>query len=219
MKNKKLIFIILTIIILIVIFLIIFYKKQAKKSEIGNNSSSQEIVDYILNISSYEAEVEIEVTSNKNSNKYIIRQQYVKPNKSIQEILQPENLNGIKIIKNDKELKIENSKLDLNKMWNGYEYVTDNCLDLNSFIEEYKANPSSSYEEKDEQIIMSLEKENSKYTKYRSLYIDRKTGKPLKMEIKDDGKKLKIYILYKEVRLNNLEENIIAFNRNYNKQI
>ena len=43
---------------------------MAKTSKIGNNSTSQEIVDYILNISSYEAEIEVEVKSNKNSNKY-----------------------------------------------------------------------------------------------------------------------------------------------------
>ena len=48
--------------------------KTAKNLKIGNNSSSQEIVDYILNISSYETQIEVEVKSNKNSNKYKMKQ-------------------------------------------------------------------------------------------------------------------------------------------------
>ena len=129
--------------IILIIFLTIFYKKTAKKSQIGNNSSSQEIVDYILNISSYETEIEVEVTSNKNSNKYKLKQQYINPNISTQEVIEPENLAGIKIIKKDKKLKLENSKLNLTKIFENYEYMTDNCLDLNSFIKEYKTSEKS----------------------------------------------------------------------------
>ena len=215
MKNKKTIIIICIMLIILIIFLTIFYKKTAKKSQIGNNSSSQEIVDYILNISSYEAEVEVEVISNKNTNKYKIKQQYIKPNISTQEVLEPENLQGIKIIKNDKELKLENSKLNVTKIFENYEYMTDNCLDLNSFIEEYGISENAKYEEKDEEILMNIEKEDSKYQKYKTLYIDRKTGNPTKMEIKDDSKKTIIYILYKEIELNSLNENILAFSRIY----
>ena len=50
---------------------IIFYKNRVKNSKSGNNKTSQEIVDYILNISSYEVQVTVNVASNKNSNKYI----------------------------------------------------------------------------------------------------------------------------------------------------
>ena len=216
MKNKKTIIIISILITILIVFLIIFYKNPAKKSQIGNNSSSQEIVDYILNISSYEAEIEVEVISNKNSNKYKLKQQYINPNISTQEILEPENLTGIKIIKKDKELKLENSKLNLTKIFENYEYMTDNCLDLNSFIQEYKAIEKSDYEEKENEIVMKIENTDSRYQKYKNLYIDRKSGNPTKMEIKDDSKKTLIYILYKEVELNNLNENILAFNKIYN---
>ena len=62
----------------------IFYKNRVKNSKSGNNKTSQEIVDYILNISSYEVQVTVNVTSNKNSNKYILKQiienDYVKEN-------------------------------------------------------------------------------------------------------------------------------------------
>ena len=59
------------LIILITTVGIIFYKNRVKDFKIGNNKTSQEIVDYILNISSYEVQVTVSVTSNKNSNKYI----------------------------------------------------------------------------------------------------------------------------------------------------
>ena len=43
--------------------------------------------------------------------------------------------------------------------------------------------------------------EDNKYCKYVSLYIDKSTEKPIKLEIKNDNKKTLIYILYKEVKL------------------
>ena len=58
------------LIFILVIGGIIFYKNTVKNSKSGNNKTSQEIVDYILNISSYEVQVTVNVTSNKNSNKY-----------------------------------------------------------------------------------------------------------------------------------------------------
>ena len=54
-----------------------------------SNSSSQEIVDYILNISSYETQIEVEVKSNKNSNKYKMKQTYIDNNNTTQEVIEP----------------------------------------------------------------------------------------------------------------------------------
>ena len=68
---KKKYWLMLLIIIIIGIIIIIFYKNRVKNSKTGNNKTSQEIVDYILNINSYEVQVTVNVTSNKNSNKYI----------------------------------------------------------------------------------------------------------------------------------------------------
>ena len=100
--KKKNIFIFLVIIIMIGIisFFIFFHTKTAKNSKIGNNISSQEIVDYILNISSYEATIEVEVNSNKNKNLYILKQQFIEPDIVKQEILEPNNIAGVKMIKN-----------------------------------------------------------------------------------------------------------------------
>ena len=48
--------------------------------------------------------------------------------------------------------------------------------------------------------LYAKKNEENPYTKYRILYISKETGKPTKMEIKDNSKKTLIYILYKEVK-------------------
>ncbi len=193
--------IIIVIIIIIICICIFFYINKSKKIKIGNNSTSQEIIDNILNISSYEAVIEVEVNSNKNTNKYTIKQKYISPDISEQEILEPENIQGVKITKKDNELKVENSRINISKIYNNYEYMTDNCLDLNTFIENYKLNEKEIYEEKNDEIILNVENKNNKYKRYQTLYIDKKTGKPTKMEIKDNSKNTSVYILYREVKL------------------
>ena len=170
--------------------------------KIGNTMSSQEIMDNILNISAYETIIEVEINSNKNTNEYIIKQKYIAPNISEQEVLEPENIQGIKITKKENELKVENSKLNISKIYNHYEYMTDNCMDLNTFIDNYKADNKKHWEEKDNEILLFTENEENKYTRYKTLYISKETGKPTKMEIKDNSKRRIIYILYKEVKFN-----------------
>ena len=202
MNKKKIIKIICicsTFLLLLILF-IFFYANKSKKMKFGNNSSNQEIIENILNISSYETMIEVEVNSNKNTNKYVIKQTYIKGKTSEQEILEPENIQGIKIIKNENELKLENSKLNLTKIYNDYAYITDNCMDLNTFIELYQQNEKQEYEEKNGEIILDIENTDNPYTKYRTLYISKETGNPTKMEIKDNSKKTSIYILYREVK-------------------
>ena len=199
-KNKMLIKIIIVISIIAIFGTIFFCIIKSKKIKIGNTSSSQEMIENILNISSYESVIEVEVNSNKNVNKYVIKQTYTPPNISVQEVLEPENIQGIKITKSENEIKVENTQLNMTKIYSNYPYMTSNCLDLNTFIELYKQNGESKYEEKDDEIILKTENEQNIYTKYRILYIDKKTGKPTKMEIKDNSKNTSIYILYKEVK-------------------
>ena len=141
-RNKKLLFIL--IIIIIIIFLSIFISKNViKKQKNGNNMNSQEIVDNILNLKSYKSKISVQVNSNKNQNKYILTQEYNTENGCIQEIIEPENIAGVKIIKKDNNLKIENSQLDLKKIYENYSGLEDNSLDLICFINEYKDNPKS----------------------------------------------------------------------------
>ena len=200
--NKKY-YLILLFIIFIISVGFIFYKNSIKNLKIGNNKNSQEIVDYILNLSSYEAKVTVNITSNKNSNKYILKQKYQKDKECIQEVIEPSNIAGVKIINDGKNLKIENSNLNLNEIIENYTNLENNNLDLSMFIDEYKNSNESNYEEKDDEIIMKVknDKENI-YVKEKILYINKKTYKPVKLEIKDNKQKERIYILYNEVEIN-----------------
>ena len=187
--------------IIILNLFIFFFINKSKNNKVGNTTNSQDIIENILNISSYTATIEVEVNSNKNVNKYIINQKYISPNISEQEIIEPENIKGIKIVKQNNELKIENSKLNLVKIYNNYEEMLSNYLDLNVFIEKYKTDLEKKYEENKEEIILNLENKENKYKTYLALYINKNAEKPTKMEIKDYNKKTVIYILYKEIEL------------------
>lgn len=200
-KRKTIIIIAITLLIMIsAIFFIKNNNKTAKTSKIGNNSTSQEIIEYILNISSYETEISVEIKSNKNSNKYKIKQTYIASNKNEQEVIEPSNIQGVKIIKEGANLKIENSKLSLTKIIENYSDITRNNLDLISFIESYKNNPNSKFKEENNQIIMeTTAKTENNYQKYETLYISKETGKPTKMEIKDTNQNIMIYIIYNEI--------------------
>lgn len=202
-KRKTIIIIAITLLIIIsAIFLIKNNNKMAKTSKIGNNSTSQEIIEYILNISSYETQIDVEIKSNKNSNKYKIKQTYIANNKSEQEVIEPSNIQGVKIIKEGTNLKIENTKLSLTKIIENYSDITQNNLDLISFIESYKNNPNSKFKEENNQIIMeTTAKTENNYQKYETLYISKETVKPTKMEIKDTNQNTIIYIIYNEINI------------------
>ena len=218
MKGRKILFFAIILIILaILIFVVFFSNGTFKNGKIGNNSSNQEIIENILNISSYNAKINVEVNSNKNTNRYIIKQDYISPDILNQEVIEPENICGVKIIKNRNQLRVENTKLNLTKIFENYKYMTDNCLDLISFIKDYKEDENSKYEEKNNEIILiTKNKLNNKYIKNKRLYIDKNTGKPTKMEIEDDNKNNTIYILYNEVNLNSNQQSIVAFYKTTN---
>lgn len=213
MINKKVFIILIVVILILAIFFGFFYKKTVKVFKSGNNKTSQEIVDYILGISSYEVKVTVEVNSNKNNNKYILKQQYVAPNISTQEVIEPSNIAGIKLINDGTSLTLKNSQLGLDTVFENYTYLGDNCIDLISFIEDYKKSNESNYEENDVEIIMrTLSQNSNKYTKYETLYVDKKTANPTKLEIKDDNEKTTVYILYNEVKINSTnKDDVLAF--------
>lgn len=218
MKNRKVILLIsLLIMIIVSVILYFFYQNNYKTVNLGNNinKSADGTEKYILNISSYEANVTIEVNSNKNTNKYVVKQQYVQPNIFKQEVIQPSNMQGLTTLYDGKNLKIENTQLNLSKIYENYPYITDNNLCLESFITDYKQNQESKYEEQENQIIMKTQIQDSKnkYVMYKNLYIDKNTAKPLKMEIQDVNQKLQVYILYNEIKIDSTsKEDVLAFN-------
>ncbi len=211
-KGKMIIALTIILVVLIIIFVKI-NNKTAKTFKIGNNSTSQEVVDYILNIKSYETEIDVEVKSNKNSNKYKIKQTYINDKNITQEVVEPSNIQGVRIIKEGNNLKIENTKLSLTKIIENYSDITKNNLDLINFIENYKNNSNSQFKEENNQVIMETTAQNeNNYQKYEKLYVSKETGKPIRMEIKDTNQNVIIYIIYNEININKLEnEKIYAF--------
>ena len=121
----------------------------------------------------------------------------------MQEVIEPSNIAGVKIANNGTNLKIENSQLNLSSILENYSYLGDNCLDLSSFIEDYKNSEKSEFQEKDSEIIMKTSSNISDiYLQEKILHIDKQTYNPTQMEIKDNKQKTTIYILYNEVKVN-----------------
>ncbi len=199
--NKKIFFII--IILLVIISGIFIFKNVIKKSKNGNNMNSQEIVDYILNVKKYKANVSVQVNSNKNKNKYILNQEFNEENEAIQEVVEPTNIAGVKIVKKDGNLKIENSSLNLSTIFENYQGIGENYLDLNTFIDDYKKYEKSNYEENEKEIIMKTKSNNNnKYTENKILYINKENKLPTKLIIEDNNQNTTINIQYNSIELN-----------------
>ena len=154
MKNKKKFFILLFIfiIILLTIFLILYYKNN-KNGNTTINKSEEEIINSILEMKSYSANLDITIETNKNKTQYKVKQS-LENGKANQEVIEPQNIAGVITEYDGTNLKIENSQLSLNTILENYNYLGDNCLDLYSFIEDYKQDEKATFEEKDTVIIM-----------------------------------------------------------------
>lgn len=202
MKNKKVI--ILITIIAILIFLTIFAFYYYKKGKIGNtiiNKSEEQIVENILNIKSYNANLEVTIQTNKNTTKYVLKQE-LKEEKCTQEVLKPENIAGVVTEYDGNNLKIRNNKLNLETTFQDYKYITENNLWLNSFIKEFKeSNNNNKTNSTEKEIILEIDNKKNTYSTYKKLYIDKKTGKPTKMQIEDVNQKVLVYILYTEIKI------------------
>lgn len=215
MKNKKMFyFLIIGIIFLFIIFFIIFKFFNYKNTKMGNNivdKTLKEIEEYILNINSYDAEIEVKVESNKNTNKYIIEQKYTSPKICNQKVIEPKNIEGLTVKYDGSNLEITNSKLSLNTIYENYTYLADNVLWLSDFIEKYKTNGGTITEENGI-IIMEVKLGNNKYSNCEKLYIDRNANKITKLVIEDENQKSRIYITYNKIEICSLsKEDVLAF--------
>ena len=198
--NKKLLIIIIFLIIILGCFISKMMTKSFKK---GNNINSQEIVDYILNINSYKSNINVQVNSNKNSNKYVLEQEYNTENGSVQVVIEPSNIAGVKIALKDEVLKIENTNLNLSQIFENYKGLEDNSLDLISFIEDYKNNSKSTFEENENEIILKTKNDSqNKYNKNKVLYINKDNKHPTKLIIEDDNQNAIINIKYNSIEIN-----------------
>ena len=199
--NKKIIYLIIIFLIIIIGFFV--SKKMIKNNKIGNNMSSQEIVDYILNINSYKANINVQVNSNKNTNKYVLEQEYSAENGSTQVVIEPSNIAGVRIILKDGNLKVENTNLNLSKIFENYKGLEDNSLDLITFINDYKKSDKSSFEENENELVLKTKSDNyNKYNQNKILYINKEKKIPTKLIIEDNNQNTTINIQYNSIEIN-----------------
>ena len=199
MKSKKLIFALVAIVVIaiITIFLIFYYKNQ-KSGNNTINKSKENIINDILNMKCYNAKMDIKIETNKNNTNYVVTQK-LENGKAIQEILKPENIAGVVTEYNGEKLVIKNSKLNLETTFQNYEYLVENRLWLDSFIEEYKNLSSHKQDSKENEIILEVQRNDNPYNVIKKLYIDKNTGKPSKLTVQDINQKTLVYILYTEI--------------------
>ena len=198
MKSKKNVFIF--VLICIIIFSIFYYIFCI----LGNNKNrnQNEIVDNILKkLENYEANVTVSVMTNKNKTIYNMKQIYNK-NESKTIINSPENIKGMVIENTNNTLKITNPIINMEKVYEDYDFILNNDLFLNVFINDYKNN-SSEIHEQDNELILSIKLNNktSTYIKYKELYLNKETKLPLTLEMKDDSQKTKICIIYNDIKI------------------
>lgn len=199
--NKKIFYLIIILFVIIIGFFI--SKKMIKNIKMGNNMSSQEIVDYILNINSYKANINVQVNSNKNSNKYVLEQEHNTENGSTQVVIEPSNISGVKIVLKDGILKVENTNLNLSKIFENYKGLEDNSLDLISFIEDYKKYDKSGFEENENEIVLKTKTDNqNKYQQNKILYINKEKKIPTKLIVEDNNQNTTINIQYNSIEIN-----------------
>ena len=149
---------------------------------------------------SYSAKLDITIETNKNETKYKVSQT-LENGKAKQEVLEPENIAGVITEYDGTNLKIKNSKLNLETTFDNYKYIVENRLWLDSFIEEYKTTQNTKTSSNENEIILELKREDEPYNIYKKLYIDKKTGNVSKMIVQDINQKTLVYILYTEIKI------------------
>ncbi|MBR3132648.1 MAG: hypothetical protein IKG42_00980 [Clostridia bacterium] len=112
-------------------------------------------------------------------------------------------IEGIIIENKDGKVIIKNTKLNLTKIYNDYNYITDNCLFLDTFSNEWKESDDKKATEEENyyKFEMKLKNQRNRYIQSKTLYLDKSTNKPVSLEIKDINQKRTIYILYKEIEI------------------
>jgi len=196
-----------TTIIFFIIFIILicFCYKYIKNVNTISIKNKEDAEKYILNIKSYRAEVEVNISSNKNQNTYeLLQEENLKDKKSRQEVINKEG-NRIVIESIMGKLIIKNTNINLKKVYENYNYLAENTLYLSSFIEEYKKSNKKEIKENDKYYVVDIKikKYKNDYNVRKKLFIDKNNKKIEKLEVYDINQKRTIYILYKKIDINN----------------
>ncbi len=198
----KKVYIILAIILAFAISLNIFLRFNYKNIKSGNNKSIEEIEKYILNIKTYKANLTANIINNRNDNTYKISQEVTK-NYEKQNIIEPQEINGLEMTFENGKLEIKNTKLNLSKIYENYPNISENNLFLTQFIESYKNSKEKSISEYDETtIVLSTKTNKNRYDTTQKLYVNKEKLKPERLEIIENNNQIKVYILYNEIEIN-----------------
>ena len=201
MKKKKLILAILVIFIIAIITIFcFFYYKNQKNGNTTINKSEEDIVNDILNLKSYSAKLNITIETNKNKTAYVVVQK-LEDGKSVQEVIQPENIAGVITEYDGSNLKIRNNKLNLETTYQNYQYLVENRLWLDSFIDEYRNTDNRKLLSTENEIILEVQNNKNPYNVIKKLYIEKKTGKIERLMVQDINQKTLVYILYTEIKI------------------
>ena len=196
--NKKIVFIFA--IICITVFLIFYYIFRISGNNIIRNQN-EFVEDILKKLEKYEANIEVTVVSNKNENVYNM-QQIVDEEKSKLIVNSPENVKGLEIELKDGNLKITNAKTNMEKIYENYKVIINNSLFISAFIEDYKNNEVEILETEEEIIIkINLKENNNTYIKSKELYLDKESGVPIKLLIKDNVQKINTSIIYNDIKI------------------
>ena len=196
---------IIAFIMIIIVTLLIcnfFIKTNYKTDESGNNKSIQEIEQYILNVTSYRAKINVTISSNKNANFYEFEQVVKGQSYSRQLALSPDSLAGMEIIYENGVITLQNTKYNLSQIYENYPYISTNSLFLTSFIEGYRNADEKEIIEVDEKVQMSYISKVNKYNNKQILYINKASLEPQKLQVYDINNALKVDIIYNEIELN-----------------
>ena len=196
---------ILAFIIIIIVILLIcnfFIKSNYKTEQNGNNKNIQEIEEYILNVTSYKAKINVTVSSNKNANFYEFQQEVRGQSYSKQLALSPDSLAGMEIIYENGVITIQNTQYSLSNIYENYPFISTNSLFLTSFIDGYRNSESKKIEEVNGKIQMSYISKINKYNNKQILYINKANLEPENLQVFDMNNELKVDIKYSEIELN-----------------
>ena len=196
MHLKKILFIFVLICLVIFGFSYYIFLNNGNNKTINQDKIANKVLKRFKN---YEATISTCVISNKNENYYEINQ-FVTEDSMKMIINLPDNLRGIIIENTGNTLKILNTTLNMEKVYENYGLLVNNSLFLNTIENDIQKN-GFSLEKKDDEIILKVELKDSgsTYVKYKELYLDDNYN-PKKMIVKDDTKNVRIRIIYTDIK-------------------
>lgn len=183
--------------LLITIFLIVSsigcQTKEYTKEEVYKNFQDQ-----VSKIESYTCTAEIEVVGNKGKSNYTLKHYYKKPDTYKLEVISPEHLKGKTMEYKENKIIIKNPDIDdfieLPNSGNNEQY-----LFVGDFMKNYFQNEEMIMEFSDSDLVLktNIPGDNRNFNK-QTLYINKESKKPERMEILDKEENIICTVKYKD---------------------